>query len=224
LAPGSLPEPALARRERRARGGRWHCSTLPHATPLQRERVFVVNGLARAFCQRGIRHRWSPSRSPVLAPAQQLLAAHGWRRCLAKPPLPVHGTNAAVLQGSIVIAGGATRHAALSARWSDGVQLFRPAGPTGRPPICLAKPMKTPMYTGKMTLAGWGNIPLSARGEERSAARAAGFSAAGPPFSPPGGGVSVGPMSTTAQAKFGSLTTRKIWTRSLAHSAERVIY
>jgi N-acetylneuraminic acid mutarotase len=45
------------------------------------------------------------------------------------PPLPVHGTNAAVLQGSIVIAGGATRHGALSAAgWTDAVQLFRPPG------------------------------------------------------------------------------------------------
>lgn len=44
------------------------------------------------------------------------------------PPLPVHGTNGAVLQGTIAIAGGASRHGALSvAGWSSALQLIKPA-------------------------------------------------------------------------------------------------
>jgi hypothetical protein len=45
------------------------------------------------------------------------------------PPLAVHGSHGAVLQGAFVIAGGATRHGALSiVGWSDALQvLARPA-------------------------------------------------------------------------------------------------
>jgi hypothetical protein len=44
------------------------------------------------------------------------------------PPLAVHGTNAAVLDDTIAIAGGATRHGALSvAGWTSALQLMRRA-------------------------------------------------------------------------------------------------
>jgi N-acetylneuraminic acid mutarotase len=44
------------------------------------------------------------------------------------PPLAVHGTDGVVLQGTIAIAGGASRHGALSAAgWTRALQLFNPA-------------------------------------------------------------------------------------------------
>jgi hypothetical protein len=43
------------------------------------------------------------------------------------PPLAVHGTDGAVLQGALVIAGGSSRHGALSlAGWSKELQLMMP--------------------------------------------------------------------------------------------------
>jgi hypothetical protein len=43
------------------------------------------------------------------------------------PPLAVHGTDGAVLQGAMVIAGGSTRHGALSPTgWSKELQLMKP--------------------------------------------------------------------------------------------------
>lgn len=48
------------------------------------------------------------------------------------PPLAVHGTDGAVLQGTLVIAGGSSRHGALSlAGWSKELQLMMP-GAVGR--------------------------------------------------------------------------------------------
>ena len=45
-----------------------------------------------------------------------------------RPPLAVHGSNAAALDDSIAIAGGATRHGAFSAvAWTNALQLYKPA-------------------------------------------------------------------------------------------------
>jgi hypothetical protein len=44
------------------------------------------------------------------------------------PPLPVHGADGAIFQGTLVIAGGAARHGALSVTaWTDAVQWLDPA-------------------------------------------------------------------------------------------------
>ena len=44
------------------------------------------------------------------------------------PPLVVHGTHGAVLRGTMVIAGGSTRHGALTLTgWSSALQLMKPA-------------------------------------------------------------------------------------------------
>jgi Kelch motif protein len=43
------------------------------------------------------------------------------------PPLAVHGTNAAMIDGAIALAGGAARHGVYSvAGWTDALQLYRP--------------------------------------------------------------------------------------------------
>ena len=50
--------------------------------------------------------------------------AQSWKPA-PRPPLTVHGTSGAVLQGTMVIAGGATRHGALTLLgWSDALQLM----------------------------------------------------------------------------------------------------
>jgi len=46
-----------------------------------------------------------------------------------RPPLAVHGSNAAALGESVAIAGGASRHGAFSAlAWTDTLQFFKPPG------------------------------------------------------------------------------------------------
>ena len=58
------------------------------------------------FDPRGAQQRWKPA---------------------PPPPLAVHGTDGAVLQGALVIAGGSSRHGALSlAGWSKELQLLKP--------------------------------------------------------------------------------------------------
>jgi hypothetical protein len=50
---------------------------------------------------------------------------------VALPPLAVHGTSGAVLQGTIALAGGASRHGAFSiSGWTNTLQLYKP--PAGR--------------------------------------------------------------------------------------------
>ncbi len=54
-------------------------------------------------------------------------AAPGWQPA-PPPPLAVHGADGAVFQGTMVIAGGASRHGALSVTsWTDAVQWLQPA-------------------------------------------------------------------------------------------------
>jgi hypothetical protein len=50
------------------------------------------------------------------------------------PPLPVHGADGAIFQGTMVIAGGAARHGALSVTaWTDAVQWLDPAAINAEP-------------------------------------------------------------------------------------------
>ena len=65
-----------------------------------------INDRHWMFDTRGASQRWEPA--PI-------------------PPLAVHGADGAVLQGAIVIAGGSTRHGALSAAgWSKELMMMKP--------------------------------------------------------------------------------------------------
>ena len=81
--------------------------------------IFIYGGEEPSFFNGGIKdlHWMLDTRA----------AAQGWRPA-PPPPLPVHGTNGAVLQGAFVIPAGASRHGALSvAGWSNVLQLMKPA-------------------------------------------------------------------------------------------------
>jgi hypothetical protein len=52
----------------------------------------------------------------------------GTQRWQPAPPLVVHGVNGAVLEETLMIAGGSTRHGALSlAGWSSALQIMKRA-------------------------------------------------------------------------------------------------
>jgi hypothetical protein len=78
--------------------------------------VFIYGGEEPSFLGGGINDRhWmlDTRRSP-----------RRWQPA-PPPPLTVHGTSGAVLQGGMVIAGGSTRHGALTLLgWSDALQLM----------------------------------------------------------------------------------------------------
>ena len=87
--------------------------------------VFVYGGEEPSFLTGGTNDRhWMLDTRRV---------AQGWKPA-PRPPLTVHGTSGAVLQGTMVIAGGATRHGALSLLgWSDALQLMDAALLSQRP-------------------------------------------------------------------------------------------
>ena len=81
--------------------------------------IFIFGGEEPSFLDGGIKDRHWKLDARAQAPRWEAAPA---------PPLPVHGTDGAMLQGTIVIAGGASRHGALSvAGWSRAFQLFKPA-------------------------------------------------------------------------------------------------
>jgi Kelch motif len=94
---------------------------LPHATSGAAEAVvddviFIFGGEEPGFLDGGVNDQhWkldTRTQAPRWEPAPS-------------PPLAVHGTDGALLDGMIAIAGGATRHGAFSvAGWTSALQLF----------------------------------------------------------------------------------------------------
>ena len=80
--------------------------------------IFIYGGEEPSFIDGGIndRHWMFDTRG----------ASQRWEPAPA-PPLAVHGADGAVLHDAMAIAGGSTRHGALSATgWSKELQLMRP--------------------------------------------------------------------------------------------------
>jgi N-acetylneuraminic acid mutarotase len=95
---------------------------LPHATSGAAEAVadevlYIIGGEEPSFLDGGVndRHWKLDTRDPK--PRWEPVPA---------PPLAVHGTDGAVVDGVIAIAGGATRHGAFSvAGWTSALQFFQ---------------------------------------------------------------------------------------------------
>jgi hypothetical protein len=104
-------------------GNLWHAGPdLPHATSGAAEAVvddviYIFGGEEPSFLDGGVNDRhWKLDTQE---------AAPHWEPAPA-PPLAVHGSDGALLEGMIAIAGGATKHGAFSvAGWTSALQLFR---------------------------------------------------------------------------------------------------
>jgi len=95
---------------------------LPHATSGAAEAaadevIYIIGGEEPSFLDGGVNDRHWKFDTRDQRPRWQSVPA---------PPLAVHGTDGAVVDGMITIAGGAARHGAFSvAGWTSALQLFQ---------------------------------------------------------------------------------------------------
>ena len=84
--------------------------------------IFISGGEEMQLLRGGIVDQHWALHTGASSPAPSSATSPAWEPVVA-PPIPVHGADGAIFQGTFVIAGGASRHGALSVTaWSDAFQ------------------------------------------------------------------------------------------------------